>query len=153
MQWLELKAPPLFVWLVFAAAMLGVAQAAPGAAYAFPASSAWALSLALLGGAVALAGVLTFRGNRTTVNPLQPSAASSVVSTGMYRISRNPMYLGFFLGLAAWALYLSNFGAAFLLPGFLLYMTQFQIKPEERALLAKFGPEFAQYMARVRRWV
>ena len=57
------------------------------------------------------------------------------------------------LALAGWALYLSNAGAVLLLPAFLAYLTQFQIKPEERALLAKFGPEFAQYMARVRRWV
>ena len=75
------------------------------------------------------------------------------MSSGVYRISRNPMYLGFFLALAGWALYLSNAVAVLLLPVFLAYMTQYQIKPEERALLAKFGPEFAQYMASVRRWM
>lgn len=63
------------------------------------------------------------------------------------------MYLGFLLALAGWALYLSNAGAVLRLPAFVAYLTQYQIKPEERALLAKFGPEFAQYMARVRRWV
>ncbi len=155
MQWLDLKVPPLLVWLVFAGAMFGVAHVAPGISYTLPARFALALALALvvLGGAVALAGVVAFRRRRTTVSPLTPGASSSVVSSGVYRVSRNPMYLGFFLALSGWALYLSNVGAALLLPVFLAYLTQYQIKPEERALLAKFGPEFAQYMTRVRRWV
>ena len=153
MQWLDLKIPPLLVWLVFAGAMFGVDYVAPGISYTLPASFALALALVVLGGAVALAGVVAFRIKRTTVNPLTPGASSSVVSSGVYRVSRNPMYLGFFLALAGWALYLSNAGAVLLLPAFLAYLTQYQIKPEERALLEKFGPEYAQYMARVRRWV
>ncbi len=141
------------VGLVFAAAMFGVAYATPGLAYPLPARLALALVLVGLGGSVALAGVIAFRRKRTTVNPLTPGASAAVVSNGVYRVSRNPMYLGFFLVLAGWALYLSNAGAALLLPAFWAYLTQYQIKPEERALLAKFGPEFAQYMARVRRWL
>ena len=153
MQWLDLKVPPLLVWLVFAGAMFGVACVAPGISYTLPARLAVALALVVLGAAVALAGVVAFRIKRTAVNPLTPGASSSVVSSGVYRVSRNPMYLGFFLALAGWALYLSNAGAILLLPAFLVYLTQYQIKPEERALLAKFGPEFAQYMASVRRWM
>ena len=102
---------------------------------------------------MAIAGVMAFRDKRTTVNPLTPSASSSVVSSSVYRVSRNPMYLGFLLALAGWAVYLSNAGAALLLPAFVAYLTQYQIKPEEHALLAKFGSEFAQYMSRVRRWL
>jgi protein-S-isoprenylcysteine O-methyltransferase Ste14 len=153
MQWLELKIPPLLVWLVIAGAMFGVAYSAPGLSFTLAGSTAIALALVALGGALALAGVVVFRDKRTTVNPLTPSASSSVVSSGVYRVSRNPMYLGFLLALAGWATYLSNAGAALLLPAFVAYMTQFQIKPEERALLAKFGSEFAQYMSRVRRWL
>jgi protein-S-isoprenylcysteine O-methyltransferase Ste14 len=153
MQWLELKIPPLLVWLVIAGAMLGVAHSAPTLSFTLAGSSVIALALVGLGGAVAIAGVIAFRGKRTTVNPLTPSAASSVVSGGIYCVSRNPMYLGFLLALAGWAVYLSNAGAALLLPCFVAYMTQYQIKPEERALLAKFGAEFAQYVSRVRRWL
>ena len=133
--------------------MFGVAYVAPEVSYPLHAKLALALALVVLGGAVALAGVVAFRSQGTTVNPLTPGASSSVVSSGVYRVSRNPMYLGFFLALAGWALYLSNAGAVLLLPAFLAYLTQYQIKPEERALLAKFGPEFERYMARVRRWV
>ena len=153
MQWLDLKVPPLLVWFVFAAAMFGVTYVAPQGAYAFPARPALALALVLLGGSVAFAGVVEFRRKRTTVNPLTPGASSSVATSGIYRVTRNPMYLGFSLVLAGWAVYLSNAVAALMLPAFVAYLTQFQIKPEERALLAKFGPEFAQYMSRVRRWV
>jgi protein-S-isoprenylcysteine O-methyltransferase Ste14 len=153
MQWLELKIPPPLVWLAFAGAMRCVADAAPRLSFTLSRSSAIALALVALGVAVALAGVIAFRNKRTTVNPLTPSASSSVVSGGVYRLSRNPMYLGFLLALAGWAVYLSNAGAALLLPAFVAYLTQYQIKPEERALLAKFGSEFAQYRSRVRRWL
>lgn len=153
MRWLELKVPPLLVWLVIAGAMLGVAYAVPALSFALPGRSAIALALAVVGAAVATAGVIAFRERRTTVNPLTPSASSSIVSSGVYRVSRNPMYLGFLLALAGWAVYLSNAGAVLLLIVFIAYMTQYQIKPEERALLDKFGSEFAQYMSRVRRWL
>ena len=153
MQWLELKIPPLLVWLVMAGAMLGVAHCAPRLSFILAGSSVIALVLVALGGTLAFAGVVAFRSKRTTVNPLTPSASSALVSGGVYRVSRNPMYLGFLLALAGWAVYLSNAGAILLLPAFVVYMTQYQIKPEERILLAKFGSEFAQYMSRVRRWI
>ncbi len=102
---------------------------------------------------MAFAGVAAFRRERTTVNPLTPGAATSVVSSGVYSRSRNPMYVGFLLALAGWAVYLSNVAAALLLPAFVAYMNRYQIKPEERVLLAKFGTAFEQYMARVRRWI
>jgi protein-S-isoprenylcysteine O-methyltransferase Ste14 len=133
--------------------MFGAARVAPGLSYHLPYRFILSQALAALGGSIAFAGVLAFRGQRTTVNPLTPGASSSVVTAGVYRLSRNPMYLGFFFALAGWALFLSNVGSLVLLPGFLAYLTQFQIKPEERALLEKFGPEFEQYMTRVRRWL
>ena len=153
MQWLELKIPPVLVWLVMAAAMLGVSYAAPGLSFTLAGRVFIALALVALGEALAIAGVVAFRDSGTTVNPLTPGASSSVVASGVYRISRNPMYLGFLLALAGWAVFLANLGAVVLLPAFAAYITQFQIKPEERALLAKFGSEFAQYMSRVRRWI
>ena len=90
MRWLELKIPPLLVWLVFAGAMLGMAYVAPQTSFALPARLALALAMFVLGVAVASAGVIAFRGKRTTVNPLTPSASSSVVSSGVYGVSRNP---------------------------------------------------------------
>lgn len=150
---LELKIPPVLVWLAFAGAMFGVDRFAPGLEFALAGGLAIALALAAIGVTVTLAGIAAFRRQRTTVNPLDPSASTSIVTSGVYRVTRNPMYLGFLLTLAGWFAYLSNAGAALFLPAFVVYMNQFQIKPEERALLAKFGAEFAQYMSRARRWL
>ena len=152
-SWLELKIPPLLVLFIMAGVMLGVTYAAPAFSFRVPGRTVVALALAALGLGSAIAGVIAFRDRHTTVNPLTPSASSSVVTGGIYRVSRNPMYLGFLLVLAGWVVYLSNAGAALVLPAFVAYLTRYQIEPEERVLLAKFGPEYAQYMSRVRRWL
>lgn len=120
---------------------------------AFPHHGIVAMVLVVLGVGLVLAGGLEFRRAKTTVNPLTPRRASTVVDTGIYRLTRNPMYLGMavaLLGLAAWTSTLLGYA---LVPVFSLYMTQFQIKPEERALLNIFGPAFTAYMAKVRRWI
>lgn len=153
MRWLELKVPPGLLTALLFAAMFGLATATPGAAIKIPGRTGIATALALLGAVVALAGVLEFRANKTTANPLNPGAASTVVSSGVYRVSRNPMYLGLLLALAAWAIHLANPITALALPAFVAYMNEFQIKPEERMLRAKFGTAFSEYQAAVRRWV
>ena len=149
---LELKVPPLLLFALFAVAMFGLSWAAPATAFSLPGSRAAATLLALSGLGIALAGVAAFRRHKTTVNPLVPSDASSVVASGVYRHSRNPMYLGILLLLAGWALFLSNTAAALLLPAFVAYMNRFQIAPEERILSAKFGAPYASYRRQVRRW-
>jgi protein-S-isoprenylcysteine O-methyltransferase Ste14 len=109
--------------------------------------------LGAIGVVVALSGVLSFRRARTTVNPLKPETSAALVSTGVYSFTRNPMYLGMVLVLFAWAVYLSSIlslaGPAF----FALYITRFQIVPEERVLGGLFGPSFVEYKKRVRRWL
>ena len=153
MRSLELKVPPVPLAAAIAAAMYGVAKVMPAAAFVFPARIPVAPIVATLGAVISFAGVVTFLAKKTTINPLTPDGAAVVVTGGVYRFSRNPMYLGLLLALTGWGLYLSNALACLLLPAFVAYMNRFQIKPEERILLAKFGPAFAQYMAAVRRWV
>ena len=100
-----------------------------------------------------VAGAISFRRAKTTVNPLKPHTASALVDSGIYKISRNPMYVGFALMLVAWQIYLS---APLSLLGVLLfisYMTRFQIEPEEKALAKLFGSDFDLYKTRVRRWL
>ncbi len=153
MQSLELKVPPLVVVAVAAFAMVGLTWLIPSATFVLPGSRIASLALALLGIAVVLAGVFAFRASKTTVDPRTPDAASTVVVGGIYRLSRNPMYLGFLIVLTGLAVYLSNATAAMLLPAFVAYINTFQIKPEERILLSKFGLHFAEYTESVRRWV
>ena len=150
---LELRVPPLVVLALHAIAMAAVAYLLPGAKIAVPASPWIAAAFAGAGAIVAVAGVIAFRQHKTTVNPLTPDQSSSLVTNGIYRFSRNPMYLGFLLMLVAWSVWLTNWAAALLLPAFVLYMNKFQIEPEERALIGKFGSQFASYAGSVRRWL
>ena len=73
-------------------------------------------------------------------------------TTRIYRLSRNPMYLGFLLVLAAWAVLLANVLVLLPVVAFVIYMNRFQITPEERALAVMFGTEFNAYKRRVRKW-
>ena len=112
-----------------------------------------AVSIALAGAGVAMAGALAFRRARTTVSPLKPQTTSSLVTSGVYRFTRNPMHVGLALVLLAWAVFVSS-PWAFLGPmRFILYITRFQIVPEERALSGLFGAAYSAYRARVRRWL
>src|SRR5690606_40976871 len=74
------------------------------------------------------------------------------ISSGIYRYTRNPMYLGFLLILAGYGVWLANLPALLWLIGYVLYLTRFQIIPEERWLSQKFGADFQYYRERVRRW-
>lgn len=150
---MKLKIPPVVVLAVFAVLMTAVARLLPGLTWLLPGRLIIALGLAVLGGAISLSGVIAFRRHQTTVNPMAPAAATTIVSSGPYRFTRNPMYVGFIVGLMGWAVFLSNVGAALLVLGCVLYLTQFQIKPEEQELLTKFGSPFADYMVSVRRWL
>lgn len=111
-------------------------------------------ALCLLGASIFLLDSLFgFIRNKTTVNPLQPGKASALVLTGVYRVTRNPMYLGMALLLLALTAFLGNpIGLLFVL-AFMLLIHKVQIKPEEAALVKKFGMEYEEYMKQVRRWI
>jgi protein-S-isoprenylcysteine O-methyltransferase Ste14 len=154
MRFLELRIPPPLVGLIVAGAMWAIASSLPPllplpAPLRLPA----ALILTLAGAAIALSGVVSFRRARTTVNPLKPETSTSLVSSGIYRITRNPMYLGMLAVLLAWAAYLPSVLALLGPAAFSLYITRFQIIPEERALHSLFGTPFVEYTQKVRRWL
>lgn len=110
--------------------------------------------LTVTGLAFDLAGLLAFRSRKTTVNPLHPERASALVTHGVYRFTRNPMYIGMVCLLLAWGVYLSDAAALLLGPlAYVLYLNRFQIGPEEQVLLGLFGDAYRDYMARVRRWL
>lgn len=153
MHALECKVPPLVVLFAAALLMAFLAYAFPSFSFPLPAANPLALLFAAAGVAISAAGVWEFRRTRTTVNPLTPAASSSLVRSGVYAFTRNPMYLGFLFALIAWALWLSHALALPLVPAFVAYIDRLQIRPEERILAAKFGPVFAEYQSRVRRWL
>ena len=112
-----------------------------------------AIAIALGGGAFSIAGAMAFRRAGTTVNPLRPERVSSLVRGGVYRVSRNPMYVGLLLGLIAWAVGLASPVSLAGPVAFIIYINRFQIEPEERVLLSRFGSDYEIYRSGVRRWL
>ncbi|MEI8326223.1 MAG: isoprenylcysteine carboxylmethyltransferase family protein [Betaproteobacteria bacterium] len=153
MHALELKVPPPLVALVMGIAMWFLSRLSPSPEVLPIARMLAVVCLAAVGTAFSLSGVVAFRRAKTTVNPLKPESASSLVSAGVYKITRNPMYAGMLLLLLAWAAFLWSAWSLLGLLGFAAYISRFQIVPEERVLCALFGAEFAEYKARVRRWL
>lgn len=110
--------------------------------------------LALAGMAVGGAGVLHFRRVATTVNPHLIHQASNVVYSGVYRFTRNPMYLGLAAVVGGWCFVLGTVvGCAAAVAFFVASITRFQIIPEERMLSDKFGVVYTQYCDNTRRWL
>jgi protein-S-isoprenylcysteine O-methyltransferase Ste14 len=150
---LELKVPPVALGIIAGVLMWCAASTAPDLDFRFPSNSVFSVILALFGTLTCLAGVVSFRRAKTTVNPMKPDSTSSLVVCGIYKYTRNPMYLGFLLLLLAWAVQLSNVLALLWLPAFVLYMNRFQILPEERALALRFAKHYEEYRSGVRRWL
>ncbi|NMP32523.1 isoprenylcysteine carboxylmethyltransferase family protein [Thalassotalea sp. M1531] len=153
MSFLQLKIPPVVLVAIFALAMWLSSKTFFSLAVSIPYAASFATVVLILGIIVAIAGVIAFRKAQTTVDPRTPEKSSSLVNTGIYKVTRNPMYLGFLLLLIAYAIYLSHilaFGLAFI---FVLYMNAFQIKPEEHMLATLFGEDYEMYCRSVRRWL
>lgn len=153
MSFLELKVPPAAVTILFGLSMWIAATYTPAPTFSMPGRTFVGLAVALIGFGTGALGIVAFHRAGTTVNPFKPTGASTMVTSGIYRVSRNPMYLGLLFVLAGWAIELSNLTAVAFLPAFVAYMTRFQIGPEERALHSKFGSEFTVYKRLVRRWL
>lgn len=153
MPTLETKIPAPVIAIAAGGSMKLYAQTAQVAIDASPLFAEVGIRLAQLSALVALLGFVGLRLARTTFNPLDPSQASALVTGGIYRFSRNPIYLSLLLLLVAYAVRLGVWvewlGPAF----FAAYVTRFQIIPEERILTEKFGDAFLDYKRHTRRWL
>lgn len=153
MKRLELLIPPPLVMLLSGLLMWLVTEIFPALTVAWLHSIKVAVAIALLGIVISLTGIVTFKRAHTTINPKNPTEVSSLVSSGIYRYSRNPMYLGVLLVLVGWMFYLGNSLAVLGILIFITYITRFQIIPEERLLEEKFQAKFLSYKNSVRRWL
>jgi protein-S-isoprenylcysteine O-methyltransferase Ste14 len=153
MNTLELKIPPPVLGLGLALFMWLTSLVFEPLPMPFGFRLGAALALVAIGQCISISGILLFRRAGTTVNPFKPDATSSLVTNGIYRFTRNPMYIGLLLTLCGWATFLSSLPALLYLAVFVLYMNRFQIEPEERVLSSLFGADYADYQARVRRWL
>ena len=152
MSGLDARIPPLAVALVAGGVMWLIAAMTPALRISVPARLFVAAGLAAVGALIVVLGVLAFLRARTTVDPTAPGAASALVTTGIYRVTRNPMYLGFAVALLGWAAFLQNPLGVLVVAAFVVYIDRFQIEPEERALEARFGSDFRRYTRKVGRW-
>lgn len=156
MKFLELKCPPpivlivssLMAWLVSQRSWEFVLQQCNALD-----NLLWPLAFVIAGTALALAGLKEFADQQTTVNPLDPNLSSCLVTSGVFQLTRNPMYLGMLLVSLGWADLLDHFMAYLGALIFFTYISVFQITPEESIMEEKFGETFNQYRRSVRRWL
>ncbi len=150
---LELKIIPVIQVAVAAVLMFIVAQLFPVSAGLLAVRwFIWGIFVAI-GLLFGIMGIFSFRHAKTTVNPTKPTEATSLVSSGIYQVTRNPMYVGLVFLLIAWSAWLASLASSAIIIIFMIYMTRFQIMPEERALTELFGDQYGNYCQRVRRWL
>lgn len=149
---MELKVPPVIVFIVFALAMYLLNLVLPFGFFDFFGRIPMAKVLVVIAIIVGLVSLLLFLIKKTTVDPTKPEKASVLITNGAYKFSRNPMYFAMLVLLLAFGLVLGNAFNAIIAAGFVSYMNRFQIIPEERRLLNTFGKPYKEYLARTRRW-
>jgi len=150
---LENRIPPPLVLAAGAGFAWACAAWLPQASVDLPGGSRAAAFVAVAGLGIDLAALVSFLRAHTTVNPLRPHNVSALVTGGLYRFSRNPMYVGQALLLAGWTMWLGNLAGLLAVPAFVAWIDRLQIAPEERALEAAFGQSFRDWASRVRRWI
>ena len=150
---LEHKVPPPVVAGLIALIMWGLPAYGPTLILSPEISQALVLLLVIVGVSFDLCGLLTFRQSKTTINPMNPNKTSVLVTAGIYRFTRNPMYVGLFLFLTAWAIQLSMLWLFIGPMLFVIYINRFQIGSEELVMQSKFGDQYTAYKNKVRRWL
>ena len=153
MKALELKIPPPIYALSIALLMWLLNKYIPIAHVIEAPWNKSGLGIIIVAGMLDLWSLLLFLKKHTTFNPMKPEDTTGLVITGLYKISRNPMYVGLLTMLFGFAVWLGSLTPFFALPLFYLVITAMQIKPEEKSLLKKFGKEYQTYKDSVRRWL
>ena len=149
----RVRIPPPVIALICALFMWAVFKLTPELNFAFTGQKIIAGLVTALGLSLDVISVKGFWTARTTINPIKLEKTSALVTSGLYRMSRNPMYLGMALVLSGWAIWLGNPLNVIGLAIFIGMMNVLQIKPEEAALTEKFGQAYLDYQRRVRRWI
>lgn len=153
MRFLELKVPPFALFIIVFIASYFCSQELSLGTLALPYGMV-VLGIGIaLSGIIGISGIWEFRKQKTTVNPIKVETASSVVDSGIFGYTRNPMYLALFILLFCFGYYLQNLFSLSLSFLFVIYMNRFQILPEEQALESLFGAEYVDYKQKVRRWI
>lgn len=153
MDSLKLKVPPVAVVIIAVMLMKAVALITPSSPFLAKLPAFLPYLLVMVGFAISISGVIEFRRHKTTVNPMLKTASTALVSGGIYKYTRNPMYLGMLVALFAGMFHWANVYTLIVCPLFVIYMTYFQIKPEEDYLARAFPDAYPVFKSRVRRWL
>lgn len=149
----KLKIPPPVYLLITAGLMWLLDQHWPVVSFIVDPWNKTGFCFIALGLVIDVWSLRLFFRSKTTLNPMNPENTKEIVSSGTYKISRNPMYLGLLLVLIGVAVFLGSLGPFLLLPLFILLMNKLQILPEEQVLEMKFGQPYLDYKNSVRRWL
>ena len=150
---MKLLIPPPIQALLSAIMMCLISRYFTHANFSLNGINIFALIFLIIAVIIIILSMYKFRKIKTTISPLRPNKTSSLVKSGIYEYTRNPMYLGLLLMLFSLALFLKNFISFLILPLFILFITKNQILPEEEALENIFGEEYKNYKNKVRRWI
>ncbi|MAN35284.1 MAG: isoprenylcysteine carboxyl methyltransferase [Candidatus Marinimicrobia bacterium] len=150
---MKLLIPPPIQALLSAIMMCLISRYFTHANFSLNGINIFALIFLIIAAIIIILSMYKFKKIKTTISPLRPNKTSSLVKSGIYEYTRNPMYLGLLLMLFSIALFLKNFISFLIIPLFILFITKNQILPEEEALENIFGEEYKNYKNKVRRWI
>jgi protein-S-isoprenylcysteine O-methyltransferase Ste14 len=150
---LDTKVPPPILAVLVAAYMWVIAHVGSTFGQNFALRTPIAIAFAVAAATFGLSAFGAFRRASTTIDPVHIDRASSLVTSGVFRLTRNPMYVALTALLMSWAIVLAAFAALTGPVLFVLYITRFQIVPEERVMRSKFGASYGDYTMRTRRWL
>jgi len=153
MSVLLLKVPPPIVALVLALLMWLTPAVAGLVQIPDPARVLCAVVLVCAGQGISIAGMVVFRRAKTTVNPVKASLASSLVIRGVYRYTRNPMYVSLTIVYVGVALMMQSLWSLLLLPLVVAFIRIKVIGREEAYMERRFGAEYLRFKNEVRRWL
>ena len=122
-------------------------------AFEFPGQTILGILIGLEGMIIIFLSINLFRKNQTTINPFKAHLTSTLITSGIYSFTRNPMYLGLSSIQVAFGIFLGAYVSIVLIPAFIIYMTNNQIIYEEEVLKKEFGDEYIKYLKSVRRWI
>lgn len=142
---------PPFYLLGGLAAMIALHFYLPGMRLVFMPWNLVGAVLMVLGLAMTITGARSFHRVDTPVRPFEPS--TKLVTSGPFRLSRNPMYLGMVVALVGTAVLLGTLTPWLVPPVFAVVIHHFFVLPEEKLMEQTFGDEYRAYCARVRRWL
>ena len=150
---MKLLIPPPIQGLLSAIMMCLINRYFTHANFSLNGINIFALIFLIIAAIIIILSMYKFKKIKTTISPLRPNKTSSLVNSGIYAYTRNPMYLGLLLMLFSTALFLKNLISFLIIPLFILFITKNQILPEEEALENIFGEEYKNYKKKVRRWI